>query len=238
MFGHEPADVAGSRNTFAGLVEQAGSGTLFLDEVSVLPPALQGKFLRLLEDGTYRRVGGVQELTSSARIISSSNANLSRLMSEGAFRTDLYYRLNAIELLIPPLRSRPEDIVPLAEHIVAEMARRASGRIQVLPPAARSALREHSWPGNVRELRNRLERAIGLSNGAAQLSAQALFPEQNLLSSPPNRIASLAEARERAERLQIEEAVRHTGGELGKAAVLLGVSRTTLWDKMRRLGMS
>jgi transcriptional regulator with PAS, ATPase and Fis domain len=222
----------------AGLVEQAGSGTLFLDEVSALPPTLQGKFLRLLEDGTYRRVGGVRELTSNARIISSSNADLPRLVSEGTFRRDLYYRLNAIELRIPPLRARPEDIVPLAEHIMAETARRASGRIQMLPPAARSALREYTWPGNIRELRNRLERAIGLSGGAAQLSAQALFPEQSLLSSPPNRIASLAEARERAERLQIEEAVRQTGGELGKAAALLGVSRTTLWDKMRRLGLS
>ena len=238
MFGHEPADVAGSRNTLAGLVEQAGSGTLFLDEVSALPPTLQGKFLRLLEDGTYRRLGGVQELTSNARIISSSNADLPRLVSEGNFRADLYYRLNAIELRIPPLRSRPEDIVPLAEHIVAEIARRTNGRIPILLPAARSALREHMWPGNIRELRNRLERAIGVSNGAAQLSAQALFPEQSLLTSPSNRIASLAEARERAERLQIEEAIRQTGGELGKAATLLGVSRTTLWDKMRRLGIS
>jgi transcriptional regulator with PAS, ATPase and Fis domain len=199
---------------------------------------LQGKFLRLLEDGTYRRVGGVQELTSNARIISSSNADLPRLVSDGVFRTDLYYRLNAIELCIPPLRSRPEDIVPLAEHIVAEMARRVSARIPTLLPTARSALREHLWPGNIRELRNRLERALGLSNGAPQLSAQALFPEQNLLASPPNRIASLAEVREHAERLQIEEAVRQTGGELGKAAALLGVSRTTLWDKMRRLGLS
>jgi DNA-binding NtrC family response regulator len=238
MFGHEPADAAGSPNIVAGLVEQSGSGTLFLDEVSALPLALQGKFLRLLEDGTYRRVGGVQELTSNVRIISSSNTDLPRLISEGAFRTDLYYRLNAIELRIPPLRSRPEDIVPLAEHIIAETARRASGRIQTLLPAARSALRDHTWPGNIRELRNRLERAVGLSNGASQLSAQALFPEQSLLTSAPNRIGSLAEARERAERLQIEEAVRQTGGELGKAATLLGVSRTTLWDKMRRLGLS
>ena len=238
MFGHEPGEVSGSRHTHTGLVEQAETGTLFLDEMSALPPALQGKFLRLLEDGTYRRLGGTQELTSNARIISSSNVDLPRLVSEGGFRADLYYRLNAIELRIPPLRSRPEDIVPLAEHIIAEIARRTSGRIPTLLPAARSAIREHTWPGNIRELRNRLERAIGLSSGSAQLSAQALFPEQTLLTSPSNRIASLAEARERAERLQIEEAIRQTEGELGKAATLLGVSRTTLWDKMRRLGMS
>lgn len=238
MFGHEPADAAGTRHPHVGLVEQAEAGTLFLDEMSALPSPLQGKFLRLLEDGTYRRLGGTQEFTSNARIISSSNADLPKLVSEGAFRADLYYRLNVIELRIPPLRSRPEDILPLAEHIIAEIARRTSGRIPVLLPAARAALCEHRWPGNIRELRNRLERAIGLADGSAQLSAQALFPEQSLLTSPPNRIASLAEARERAERLQIEEALRQTEGELGKAANLLGVSRTTLWDKMRRLGIS
>jgi DNA-binding NtrC family response regulator len=238
MVGQEPLEGSATRNAQAGLVEQAEAGTLFLDEVSALPSALQGKFLRLLEDGTYRRLGGTQELISHARIISSSNADLPRLTSEGAFRPDLFYRLNAIELRIPPLRSRSEDIVPLAEHIIAEIARRAGGRIPTLLPAARSALREHAWPGNIRELRNRLERAVSLSDGSAQLSAQSLFPEQNLLTSPSNRIASLAEARERAERLQIEEAIRQTQGELGKAANLLGVSRTTLWDKMRRLGLS
>jgi transcriptional regulator with PAS, ATPase and Fis domain len=199
---------------------------------------LQGKLLRLLEDGSFRRFRGTQELVSHARVISSSNADLSKLVSEGRFRADLYYRLNASELRIPPLRSRPEDILPLAEHMIADIARRKLGRIPSLPPIARQRLRDYAWPGNVRELRNRLERAIGLADGTAQLSAQALFPEESLLVSPSDRIASLAEARERAERIQIEEAIRQTGGELGKAATLLGVSRTTLWDKMRRLGVS
>lgn len=238
MFGHERGAVAGSRGARTGLVEQAGAGTLFLDEISALPLPLQGKFLRLLEDGTYRKLGGVQELVSGARIISASNADLPRLVAEGRFRADLYYRLNAIELHIPPLRDRCDDIVPLAEHIVAEVARRAGKRIPSLTPAARAALCSHRWPGNIRELRNRLERAVGLSGNVSQLSAQALFPEETLLPVPESRIASLAEVRERAERLQIEEAIRQTGGEIGKAAALLGVSRTTLWDKMRRLRIS
>jgi DNA-binding NtrC family response regulator len=238
MFGHERGAVAGSRSAHAGLVEQTGAGTLFLDEVSALPLALQGKFLRLLEDGTYRRVGGAQEFVSNARIVSSTNADLPKLVAEARFRSDLYYRLNAIELHLPPLRARQEDIVPLAEHLIAEIARRSGQRIASLMPAARAALRDHSWPGNIRELRNRLERALGLADGTAQLSASALFPEQTLLVSPKSRISSLAEARDRAERLQIEEAIRQTSGEIGKAAVLLGVSRTTLWDKMRRLGLS
>lgn len=238
MFGHERGAVTGSRSAHTGLVEQAGKGTLFLDEVSALPSSLQGKFLRLLEDGTYRKVGGAQELVSTARIVSSSNADLPKLVDEGRFRADLYYRLNAVELRIPPLRARPEDIVPLAEHIVAQFARRTGQRIPSLTSAARAALCDHAWPGNIRELRNRLVRAVGLPSGVGQLSAQALFPEQTLLVSPESRIKSLAEARERAEQLQIEEAIRQTDGELGKAAALLGISRTTLWEKMRRLRMS
>lgn len=238
MFGHERGGVASSRSGHPGLVEQAGGGTLFLDEVSALLPAAQGKFLRLLEDGTYRRLGGAQELVSTARIVSSSNADLPKLVAQGSFRADLYYRLNAVELHIPPLRARPEDLVPLAEHIIAQIARRTGERIPSLTSAARAALCDHPWPGNIRELRNRLERALSLSNSAAQLSAQALFPELTLLVSPESRIASLAEARERAERLQIEEALRQTAGEIGKAAILLGISRTTLWEKMRRLGIS
>ena len=236
MFGHERGAVPGSRNAHIGLVERAGAGTLLLDEVSALPALLQGKLLRLLEDGTYRRIGGTSELVSDARIVSSSNADLSALVAGGCFRADLYYRINAIELHIPPLRARREDIVPLAEHHLAQFARNLGCRVPVLTPAAVAALRDHDWPGNVRELRNRLERALGLSAGLPQLSAQMLFPEQGLLDQPGERVGSLAEARERAERLHIEEVIRQTGGEIAKAAVLLGISRTTLWDKMRRLG--
>jgi DNA-binding NtrC family response regulator len=234
MFGYAHGAIGGAESAHAGLVEQAASGTLFLDEVSALPLALQGKLLRLLEDGSYRKPGDVRETVSEARIVSSSNADLPSLVAEGRFRTDLYYRLNAIELRIPPLRARPEDIIPLAEHLLAQFARRSGQRAPSLTPAARAALCEHAWPGNIRELRNRVERALGLSGGTAQLSANALFPEKSLLEYPGHRIASLAEARERTERLQIEEAIRQTGGEIGKAAVLLGVSRTTLWEKMRR----
>lgn len=234
MFGHERGAVAGFRNAHVGLVEEAGSGTLFLDEVSALPATLQGKLLRLLEDGTYRKLGGTGEIVSDARIISSSNADLTALVASGQFRADLYYRLNTIELRIPPLRARPEDVVPLAEHFLLQSARHTGQRVPSLTPAARSALSDHPWPGNVRELRNRLNRALALSAGEAQLSATALFPEETLLQHPADHIASLAEARDRAERLQIVEALRQTRGEIIKAAALLGVSRTTLWEKMRR----
>jgi DNA-binding NtrC family response regulator len=237
MFGHERGAMAGSRTARIGLVEQAGEGTLFLDEVSALPPPVQSKLLRLLEDGRYRRVGGMSELVSDARIVSSSNADLPALVAERRFRADLYYRLNVIELHIPPLRSRREDIIPLAEHCLVQLARSAGQRVPTLTPAARTALHDHAWPGNVRELRNRLERALGVSGGAPLLSAQALFPEQALPGQPAERVVSLAEARERAERLHIEEALHQTGGEIARTAALLGISRTTLWEKMRRLGL-
>jgi DNA-binding NtrC family response regulator len=237
LFGHERGAIADTDISPTGLVEQAGSGTLFLDEVAALPLALQGKLLRLLEDGTYRRRGGTHTMIANARIVSSSNADLLALVAEGRFRADLYYRLNAIELHIPPLRARPEDVVPLAEHFLVQFARRTGQRVPSLTPGASAALRDHQWPGNIRELRNRLERAFGLCSGTAQLSAQALFPEQVLLDQPEDRVTSLAEARERAERLHIEETIRQTGGEIGKAAALLGVSRTTLWEKMRKLGL-
>ena len=237
MFGHERGAITGSRAAHVGLVEQADAGTLFLDEVAALPPLLQGKLLRLLEDGTYRRLGGTQPMVSQARVVSSSNTDLRALTAEGRFRADLYYRLNAIELHIPPLRARREDIVPQAEHHLAQFARNAGCRVPSLTPAAKVALRDHTWPGNIRELRNRLERALGVTAGTSQIPAHAIFPEHALLEQPGKRVASLAEVRERAERLHIEDAMRQTGGEIAKTAALLGISRTTLWDKMRRLGL-
>jgi DNA-binding NtrC family response regulator len=237
MFGHERGGIVGTRAAHMGLVERAGVGTLYLDELSALPPPLQGKFLRLLEDGSYRRLGGTEDLESQARVISSSNVDLPALVAEGRFRADLYYRLNATELRIPPLRKRQEDIVPLAEHFLAELARQEARRAPILMPAAIAALNEHDWPGNIRELRNRVERAFGVSADTSQIAAAALFPEQGLRQDPAERVPSLAEARERAERMHIEEALRLTGGNMSKAADLLSVSRTTLWDKMRKLGL-
>ncbi len=141
MFGHERGGISGSRSAHIGLVERAGLGTLYLDEVSALPLQLQGKLLRLLEDGSYRRIGGSEELISQARIVSSSNADLPRLVTEGQFRADLYYRLNATEIHILPLRDRCEDIILLAEHFLAELARRDGSRIPSLTPAAANTLR-------------------------------------------------------------------------------------------------
>lgn len=235
IFGHERGVIPGSRTAHIGLVEQAGAGTLFLDEVSALAPAVQRKLLRLIEDKRYTRLGGLQEMISDARIVSSSNADLPTMVREGPFRADLYYRLNVTELHIPPLRARRDDIIPLAEHFITRFSRNASHRIPTLAPAAATALLDYSWPGNVRELRHRIQRALDLAAAAPQISAHMVFPEQSLREEPGDRVATLGEARERAERLHIEEAIRKTRGEITKAAALLGVSRTTLWEKMRKL---
>jgi DNA-binding NtrC family response regulator len=235
IFGHERGSIPGSRTAHIGLVEQAGAGTLFMDEISALAPVLQRKFLRLIEDKRYNRLGGMQEIISEARVVSSSNADLATLVREGQFRADLYYRLNVTELHIPPLRVRRDDIIPLAEHFITQFSRNAAHRIPSLSPGAATELLDHSWPGNVRELRHRIQRALDLVAAAPQISAHMLFPERSLREEQGDRVATLAEARERTERLHIEEAIRQTGGELGKAAALLGVSRTTLWEKMRRL---
>ena len=208
IFGHERGAIPGLRAAQVGLVEQAGAGTLFLDEIAALSPLLQGKFLRLLEDRRYNRLGGTQETISEARIVSSSNADLPALIEEGRFRVDLYYRLNATELRIPPLRARRDDIVSLAEHFIAQFSRIAGHRIPSLTPAAVTALLDYGWPGNVRELRHRIQRALDLAAAAPQVSAHMLFPERSLLEEPRDRVGTLAEARERAERLHIEEAIR------------------------------
>jgi len=238
MFGHERGAVRGTRMAQVGLVESTGAGTLFLDEVSTLHMSLQGKLLRLLEDGTYRRVGGPEIMEAQCRVVSSSNADLLQLVTEGRFRSDLLYRLNAIELHIPPLRSRRDDIIPLSEHLIAMLARDCGCRAPSLSVAAMSALCEYDWPGNIRELRNRLARAVTVTAGAPQIQAGAIFPQEVLAESPDKRVASLAEVRARAERLHIEQAIRDCDGEIAKAAGLLGISRTTLWEKMRKLRIS
>jgi DNA-binding NtrC family response regulator len=235
IFGHERGAIPGLRTAQVGLVEQAGAGTLFLDEVSALSPLLQGKFLRLLEDGRYNRLGGNQEMICKARVVSSSNADLPALVKEDRFRADLYYRLNVTELRIPPLRARREDIVPLAEHFIAQFSRLVGHRIPALTPAATTALLDYDWPGNVRELRHRVQRALDLAAAAPQVTVHMLFPERSLLEEPRESVGTLAEARERAERLHIEEAILQTRGGIAKAAALLGISRTTLWEKMRKL---
>ena len=170
LFGHEKGAFTGATNAKPGLFEEANGGTLFLDELGHLPLTLQGKLLRALEDRTIRRVGGVRPIQVDVRVMAATHVNLSAAAKRGEFREDLYYRLNVVAIELPPLRSRHEDITPLARHFL-ERYTAEYGIPRTLTLAAERALREHDWPGNIRELRNTIERAVLLGR------AEALWPE-------------------------------------------------------------
>ena len=235
LFGHERGAFTGAQARHQGYVERARSGILFLDEVGELPPNVQVKLLRVIQERVFTRVGGETPVKTTARIVCATNADLERAVAEGRFRGDLYYRINVISVSIPPLRERQEDILPLAQQFIREFSKRFDRNTYGLTPAAETALLEHSWPGNVRELRNCVERAVALSE-ASWIGVEALFP------SPAGETAgaglqyrTLAEVRWRAERDHIRTVLACAGQRAEDAAKLLGISRSTLFEKMRKL---
>jgi DNA-binding NtrC family response regulator len=236
LFGHERGAFTGAVARATGVVERAGAGTLLLDEVAELSPQLQAKLLRLVQERSFLPVGATAERPFAARIVCATHADLAARVREGTFREDLFYRLNVLPLVIPPLRQRPEDLPDLAERLLAETLARFALGPRRLGEAALAALAAHDWPGNVRELRNRIERAAALSE-AEELTTADLFPEGALEPPPGPRDASLEGALDEAARQAIEEALRRAGGSRSEAARLLGVSRTTLWKRMRELGL-
>ncbi|WP_135468839.1 sigma-54-dependent transcriptional regulator [Crenalkalicoccus roseus] len=235
VFGHERGAFTGAAERRLGAAERAGRGTLLLDEVAELDPALQAKLLRLIEDRRFLRVGGSREVALEARLLAATNADLQARVAEGRFRGDLYFRLAVVELRVPPLRERPEDVRDLALLFLAEAARAAGREGMALSPAAEDALLAHAWPGNARELRNRIERAAVLAEHAV-LEPADLFPERGAAAAGGADL-SLAAARDAAEREHIRRVLARCGGRVGDAARALGVSRTTLWERMRRLGV-
>lgn len=235
LFGHERGAFTGAQARHEGYAERAGDGILFLDEVGDLPLPLQAKLLRLLQERVYTRVGGESTLEFRARLICSSNSDLEALVEAGNFRQDLYYRINVIPIVIPPLRDHPDDILPLIHGIIAEFAEIFRRPIRGLTVTAEESALAYDWPGNVREVRNRVERGTALAKGP-RLGAQDLFPDA-AHADQSNEMPTLHEIRDLAERRHIRKALERTDGQIIKAADLLGVSRTTLWEKMRRLGL-
>ena len=233
VFGHERGAFTGALERRAGVAEQAGDGILFLDEVAELGPDQQAKLLRLLQERRFTRVGGRDEIPLRARIVAATNADLRARVAEGAFREDLYYRLAVVELELPPLRDRPDDLAELAGHCLRHFAAELRRDEPELSAAAFDALLAHRWPGNVRELRNRIERAMVLSEGS-RLEPEDLFPERRRQDPAP---LSLSEARETAEREHIRHVLARSGNRISEAAQMLGISRTTMWERMRRLGL-
>ncbi len=239
IFGHEPGIASGSDRRHAGFAERAESGTLYLDEVDKLSRPMQAALVRLLEDGGFFPLGGEEFVPFRARLVCASRGDTETLMAEGRLLDALYWKIGAARIDIPPLRERREDIPWLMEQCLSDCERRMSSTVRGISRAAEEMALAHDWPGNVRELRNRVERAVLLSTNGWIMPAD-LFPERG--RRPPDAAAkpvgSLADARAAAERREIERALAYHDGRVTRAAKTLGVSRTTLWEKMRKYGLT
>ena len=237
MFGHVKGSFTGALSDKAGLFEVADGGTLFLDEISSMPLILQGKLLRVLQEREIRRVGGTKDIPVDVRVIAAANSNLEEAVVKGTFRSDLYYRFAVITLDIPPLRKRPEDIIPLARHFISEELKDAKALPSIAPDAVR-ALEIYDWPGNVRELENAIRHAITfLQQGdiTVDLLPQKIIdhfknPGASVASSADN--ASLKSFLKRKEKEYIEQILFSTGGDKEKAAEALKVNLSTLYRKL------
>jgi len=234
LFGHERGAFTGAVAQRVGRFELASGSTLFLDEVGDIPLELQAKLLRVLQEQEFERLGATRTTKEDSRLVAATNRDLREMMQTVRFRDDLYYRLNVFPIAVPPLRDRPEDVEPLVRHFVARFARRMQRRIETIPDDTLAALRRHPWPGNVRELENLVERSIILSSGASlAVPLGALAPRP----SDPGRPSTL-EAAERAHIMRVlEEANWIIGGPHG-AAARLGIARTTVQSRLKRLGLA
>jgi NtrC-family two-component system response regulator AlgB len=231
LFGHVRGAFTGAVRDQPGRVEAADGGTLFLDEIGEISPGLQAKLLRFLQDKQFERVGETATRFADVRVIAATNRDLEADVLAGRFRQDLLYRLNVVEIRMPALRERPEDIVPLAERFLDFFARAAARPLPELSPAAREALRAYAWPGNVRELRNAIERAVIL--WPARLVEPAAFPERIAAQSPSAPRLGGDCTLEAIEREHILRVVARTP-TLDDAARILGIDASTLWRKRKR----
>ena len=239
LFGHEKGAFTGADQARAGFFAEAEGGTLFLDEVGLLPPALQPKLLRVLQDGEYVPVGSRKPRKANVRVVAATNEDLQRNVKAGKFREDLWFRLRVVPVRLPPLRERREDVPALVEHFVRKHALRLS-RPPLLPDAAAmKALLDHPWPGNIRELEHAIERGLLLARGDA-LTLADLPPElapQALEEGAPAAEGRYRRARDAWERKFFEDLLREAGGSVGKAAELAGIHRSTLYEKLTRYGL-
>lgn len=234
IFGHEKGAFTGAHARRMGYAEQAGDGTLFLDEVADLPLGMQAKLLRLLQERSYMRIGAERPTSFRARVIAATNADIAARVRDGLFREDLYYRLAVIVVDIPPLKARPEDILTIANRFLGEFVTTFETGPKRFSSLAEDALLAHDYPGNIRELRNRVERAVALSDGEL-VSPADLFPESSQRKQAAEPLISLQHSRDLAERRAIIAALTATGGDVTLAAQRLDVSRSTLFEKIRKL---
>jgi formate hydrogenlyase transcriptional activator len=231
LFGHERGAFTGALTQRIGRFESADQGTLFLDEIGDIPLDLQPKLLRVLQEQEFERLGSNRTLQCNVRIVAATNRNLSRMVAEGKFRADLYYRLSIFPIHLPPLRHRRDDVPALIRHFVEAYAQRMNKQIDVIPQATIDAIQRHDWPGNIRQLQNFIARAVILTSGAV---LEAPLSE---LQRVEDNVASEPTTLEEAERSHILRILSETNGRLAPAAKILGMPRTTLFYKVRRLGI-
>ena len=234
LFGHERGAFTGAVERKLGRLEMADAGTIVLDEIAALSPATQSKLLRVLEERQFERLGGTETITIDARLIALTNADLARLVSDGEFREDLFFRLSVLTIPVPALRSRPADILPLAEALL-ERAARVHGRKGVsFSESVEKMLPMYSWPGNVRELRNAIERALVFSGGTSLIPEN--FPES--VRAADAEFGGALRSLNDMERDAIRATLEATRYKIGKSAQILGISRKTLLDKRKKYGLN
>ncbi|MFO1487467.1 MAG: PEP-CTERM-box response regulator transcription factor [Verrucomicrobiota bacterium] len=234
LFGHEKGAFTGAHVQRKGRIESADGGTLFLDEIGELPPPLQVKLLRFLQEQRLSRIGGREEIKTNVRVIAATNADLKGNIVEGKFREDLYYRLAVVTIMLPPLRERGDDAKLLAQIFLERFAAENGKSNLSFQPDALRALNRHTWPGNIRELENRVKRAVIMTD-SKRVSVEDL--ELNQLGAT-DRPATLKEARENLEREMVQQVLQRHSGKISSAAQELGISRPTLYELMEKLGIS
>jgi len=232
LFGHEKGSFTGAHAQRRGRIETAHGGTLFLDEIGELPTALQVKLLRFLQDHKVERIGGRAAIAVDVRVITATNADLPKLLAEGRFREDLYYRIGVVTLQLPPLRDREDDVVLIAETFVRRYAAEAGRKLTGFTRDAIAAIRAHAWPGNVRELENRARRAAVMAEGP-RISAADLELERGATSARQG----LRELRAGLERDTIKAALKRNRGNISQTATELGISRPTLYGLLSKFGI-
>ena len=234
LFGHEKGAFTGAQAQRKGLLESAAGGTLFLDEIGDLPAPIQVKLLRFLQEQTFLRVGGRQEIQIDVRIVAATNADLKQSVAKGAFREDLYFRLAVIVVNLPPLRERGEDFAVVAQAFLDRFAAENGKSGLSFAPDAQRAMQRHAWPGNVRELQNRIQRGVIMADGK-RLTATDL----DLADASDNVSGgTLKEARDSLDREMVQRALKRHGGKIAPAATELGISRPTFYELMEKLGIA
>jgi len=255
LFGHEKGAFTGAIASKVGQIELASGGTLFLDEIAEMSPLVQAKFLRLLQEREYQRVGGTRVLRADVRVIAATNRKLAAAIARGQFREDLYYRLNVFEIPIPPLRDRPEDVLPLAEAFLEDLGRTMGRPAAGISRDAREWLLAYSWPGNIRELRNAVERAILLCDGGlithehlpavvgqpltlSRPEGAAATPDPGAVHDTSTSLPPGGVQLEEMERSFVERALKHARGNKSQAARLLGLTRAQLYSRIQKYGFN